>query len=193
MANRDIWSVAFFPFFPFFFFWDFSIFVLLKFCAKQVHSVQEHILACINWKVLSIPVSESGKIWAPLWTEPSVNRTPGLSTELSHHSGWKVKLLPELPRRGLRKGSSAELCCCDRSLCIYSVHEHLSRSEMQWNLRDYALGRLHKDSAGPTDLWVKAPKLLWWLNSSQGHERHRAWEGWWLFLWFEDCSRKCLA
>lgn len=62
------------------------------------------------------------------------------------------------------------------------MHEHLSRPDIQWNLTDYALERLHEDSAGPIDLWVKAPRLLWWLNSSHGHERHRAWGGWWLFL-----------
>lgn len=144
-------------------------------------SVQEHILACINGKLLSIPVSESRKIYTPLWTETSHQGWAQTLQSAHLHPQWlKSQASPELPWRDLKKGSSAR--ASDRSLCIFSVHEHLSRADTQWNLTDYALERLHEDSAGPTDLWVKALKLLWWLNSSHGHERHRAWGGWWLFL-----------
>lgn len=143
-------------------------------------------------KTSDILVSESGKICTPLWTETSHQGWAQTLQSTHLHPQWlKVKPLPELPRRDLKKGSSAR--ASDRSLCIISVHEHLSRADIQWNLTDYAQERLHEDSAGPTDLWVKALKLLSWLNSSHGHERQSMR---WLmafFLWFEDCSGNCLA
>lgn len=151
-----------------------------------MHSVQEYILAGINWKVPSIPVSESGKIYAPLWTETSHQGWAQTLQSTHLHPQWlKLSLSQSCQGEVWGRGALPELCCCDRSLCISSVHEHLSRPDIQQNFTDYALESLHMDSAGPIDLWVKAPKLLWWLNWSHGHERQRAWgaDDFFFLLW----------